>query len=359
MSGALGEVAGVLGIPSSGATNAYVQGGNAFGALGVLGTTDAFGLQFISGIQAFGFSAPGTEPVISISSSDAATSWWLATGHRIDFGTTDDVLYIGYNVGPGGAPVNPLKPRLWDAWESSFNNGASIVMERHVGEYVSVGGVSRRALSFAFDLGTNDVSFTLTATGNSGTGSVVADQAISVETVGAASSIGVGASAHSRTCLFGTGAAAQTCAVGSTFAGSTTTINGSTSISIAGGAVGIAASSTFAASGAPTADLTGNGMRLRLSFGTATLSNGGGGPGIAFADAGGNQYNLVGAGGVTKLSSSLAYIGTTVELAQFLWLRPTAAPAAPADGWVVYSDIAGGALKAINAAGTVRTLASP
>lgn len=345
--------------PGLSADTAWVQGGNSFGATGVLGTLDAFPLRFISGTGEFQFAPAGTEPRIRIASSDPATSWWIATSHRIDFGTTDDVLYVGYNVGPGGSPVNPLKPRLWDAWESSFNNGASIVMERHVGEYVSVAGVSRRPLTFAYNLATNDVSWTATAYGATGTAAISAQASIVVDTTGAASSIGIGTSANTRTCSFATGAAAQVCRVGSSFAGSDTVVScaGAAITMTAAGAVSIGCTSTFDASGAPTADVTGNGMRMRLSFGTAQFSNGG--VGFSFAQASATQYNLAGVGGVTTLNSSLAIVGTTVDLSAFLGLLPTAEPASPGTGWRVYSDTTDGALKAKNSAGTVRTLALP
>jgi len=188
-------------------TNSFQQGGNAFGATAVLGTTDGFDLQVIRGGllaftvatgqvtlaanenvdcaagttavdlspgtgtfklttgdatwpsasgKTFLFGVSGVESQLAIASFDATKKWFINTDHRVDFGVTDHILNIGWNTLPGGGPVVAGEPVLRDSWESSFSPSLGVVMmERHWQFLGSDGITARRFLSGAVNTTTN------------------------------------------------------------------------------------------------------------------------------------------------------------------------------------------------------------
>lgn len=123
---------------------AFVEGGNAFGAEGVLGTLDNFDLVlYRNGAEVARFDvtrllaahdieatrdliagrnqqigAPGTSPVIGIASQDASgAQFWIRSEHG-----AQEALDISFNGSSGGAPVVPGTP----VWRDLIKSGGPL-----------------------------------------------------------------------------------------------------------------------------------------------------------------------------------------------------------------------------------------
>ena len=198
--------------PAAGGTGYWQQGGNAFGATGVLGTTDAQTMTLIGNNTTF-LSDDGTITTLGRLAGASSVVINAGTGN-IDIGTSASARQI--NIGTGAAVQTITIGSANGASTVSIVSGTGAI-NIGTGNQARTINIGTGTAAQTIVLGSTDTTSSVTinaGTGNIDIGTSAAARTINIGTGNAAQTINIGTGNAAHTINIGTGTTAQTINVG-------------------------------------------------------------------------------------------------------------------------------------------------